>query len=165
MGALSILRSMNDLIVPAPLWRRLAAAFYDAFLLIALWAIVALIDAVIRDLAGLPYDSRPLRAWLFLTGLGFFGWFWTHGGQTLGMRAWRLQLRREDGAPLKRLQASLRYALAWPSWLLFGSGVLWCLLDRRRQAAHDRLAGTEVVLLPKTTLAADPASASPRAAP
>ncbi len=139
---------MTQLIVPAPLWRRLAAAFYDAFLLAALWIMVALMDAVIRTLIGLPYDARLLRGCLFLSGLFFFGWFWTHGGQTLGMRAWRLHLRREDGSPLRWPQASFRYALAWLSWLPLGAGVVWCLVDRRRQAAHDRIAGTEVVVLP-----------------
>jgi len=42
----------------------------------------------------------------------------------------------------------LRYALAWPSVLLFGAGLLWALIDRDRQFLHDRLAGTCVVLLP-----------------
>jgi uncharacterized RDD family membrane protein YckC len=140
---------MTDLIVPAPLWRRFAAALYDSFLLAAVWIIAAFVDAVIRNLLVLPYDAHVVRGYLFLTGLLFFGWFWTHGGQTLGMRAWRLQLRREDGAPLSWPQASWRYALAWLAWLPLGAGVLWCLLDRRRQAAHDRVAGTEVILLPR----------------
>lgn len=156
---------MTDLMIPAPLWRRLAAALYDALLLAAIWLVAALLDAVLRGLADLPYDARLLRGTLFLTGFLFFGWFWTHGGQTLGMRAWRLQLRREDGDPLRWPQAGLRYALAWLAWLPLGAGLLWCLLDRRHQAAHDRLAGTEVMLLPKAISAADHASASPRAAP
>lgn len=127
--------------------------------------IAALLDGLIRAPIGLPYHAGLLRGWLFLTGLLFFGWFWTHGGQTLGMRAWRVQLRREDGAALRWPQAAFRYALAWLAWLPLGAGVLWCLLDHRRQAAHDRLAGTEVMLLPKAISAADHASASPRAAP
>ena len=147
---------MTDLMVPAPLWRRLAAALYDAFLLVAVWIIVTLVDAVIRDQTGWPYDARLLRAWLFLAGLLFFGWFWTHGGQTLGMRAWRLHLRREDGGRLHWPQAAWRYALAWLAWLPLGMGVLWCLLDGRRQAAHDRIAGTQVMVFPKPISARDP---------
>lgn len=125
--------------------------------------IAALVDSGVRGLLGLPYHAGMLRGWLLLVGLLFFGWFWTHGGQTLGMRAWRLQLRREDAGPLNWPRAVLRYALAWPSWLLLGVGVLWSLIDSRKQAAHDRLAGTEVVLLPKPTPSS--ASASPPAAP
>lgn len=146
---------MSDLTLPAPLWRRLAAALYDALLLAAIWIVAALLDALIRNWADLPYDVRLMRGYLFLTGFFFFGWFWTHGGQTLGLRAWRLQLRRTDGQALRWPQSAWRYALAWLSWLPLGAGVLWCLLDRHRQTAHDRLAGTEVVLLPRATAAAD----------
>ena len=32
---------------------------------------------------------------------GVFCGFWTHGGQTLGLRAWHLRVVREDGAPLR----------------------------------------------------------------
>ena len=39
-----------------------------------------------------------------------FGWSWTHGGQTLGMRAWRLRLERSDGTPLDWPAALKHYA-------------------------------------------------------
>jgi uncharacterized RDD family membrane protein YckC len=139
----------SGLIVPAPLWRRLAAAAYDALLLAAVWMVTAVLELVVRAALGLPYDAHVLRALLLLTSLGFFGWFWTHGGQTLGMRAWRLQVRRTDGRPLAWPTALARYAFAWLAWLPLGAGVLWCAIDPRRRAWHDALSATEVVLLPK----------------
>src|SRR6266704_3164467 len=42
--------------------------------------------------------------------------------------------------------AALRYALAWPSLLVFGVGFLWAFVDRDRQFLHDRLAGTRIVM-------------------
>lgn len=137
------------LVVPAPLWRRLAAAAYDALLLAALWMVLAVLDLVVRATLGLPHEPHVLRALLLLSGLGFFGWFWTHGGQTLGMRAWRLQVRRSDGAPLAWPTAVARYAFAWLAWLPLAAGVLWCAIDPRRRAWHDALSATEVVLLPR----------------
>jgi uncharacterized RDD family membrane protein YckC len=139
--------------VPAPLWRRLAAALYDGLLLLALWMVLALFDALVRDALTLPYDARALRAFLFLAGLVFFGWFWTHGGQTLGMRAWRLQLRRSDGSAVHWPAAALRYAAAWLAWAPLGLGLAWCAVDPQRRAWHDRLSGTEVVVLPKPAAA------------
>jgi uncharacterized RDD family membrane protein YckC len=135
---------------PAPLWRRLAAAVYDVLLLLGLWLSATFIAWLIAHLFGkgtLP--PAFMRAYLFVITFGFFGWFWTHGGQTLGMRAWRLQLRRADGGPLHWANAMLRFAVAIPSWLLI-AGVLWCLVDGQRRSWHDLLAGTEVVVLPKT---------------
>lgn len=136
-------------IIPAPLWRRLLAAIYDGLLLLALWMVAALVDVIVRDALYLPRSNLSFQIFLFLLGLVFFGWFWTHGGQTLGMRAWRLQVRREDGATLRWPIAATRYAGAFLSWGCAGLGVLWCLLDGKRRAWHDILAGTEVVVLPK----------------
>lgn len=144
---------MNDPVLPAPLWRRLGAALYDGLLLLALWMVVALTDALVRDALSLPYDARAFRALLLLAGLVFFGWFWTHGGQTLGMRAWRLQLRHVDGGPVRWPVAALRYAAAWLAWAPLGAGVAWCLVDRRHRAWHDSLSQTELVLLPRPATA------------
>jgi uncharacterized RDD family membrane protein YckC len=142
--------SSEGLLIPAPLWRRLAAATYDGLLLAAVWMVAAFVDVLVRDLLGLGYDARVFRAWLFLVGLVFFGWFWTHGGQTLGMRAWRLQVRRSNGTPLHWPAASARYAFAWLAWLPLGLGVLWCVIDARGRAWHDTWSGTETVLLPRS---------------
>ena len=140
---------MPELILPAPLWRRLAAAAYDLLLLAAIFMVVARADVWTRSRLGLPGSVGALRALLLTAGFLFFGWFWTHGGQTLGMRAWRLQLRRVDGGPLTWPTALARYAFAWLAWLPLGLGVLWSALDPRRRAWHDALSGTELVLLPK----------------
>ena len=140
---------MSEIIVPAPLWRRLAAAAYDLLLLAAVWMAVGTIDTVVRTTAGLPRSVAVLQAALLLSALLFFGWFWTHGGQTVGMRAWRLQLRRTDGQPLNWVNAIARYGFAWLAWLPLGAGVLWSAVDRERRAWHDRWSGTQVVLLPK----------------
>lgn len=136
-------------ILPAPLWRRLAAALYDAILLAAIWMTAALGDAVVRALLGLAYNAHVLRAVLLLLAVLYFGWSWTHGGQTLGLRAWRLQLRRDDGGPLTWATALARYGFAWIAWLPLGAGVLWSAVDARRRAWHDAWSGTELVLLPR----------------
>ncbi|MES0872477.1 RDD family protein [Sinimarinibacterium thermocellulolyticum] len=161
---------------PAPIWRRCAAAFYDGLLLLGLWMVALVVDTIVRDLVGLDRNWAALRAYLFLVGLGFFGWSWTHGGQTLGMRSWRLRVQRSDGAPLRWLDAALRYAVMLLCWgvaltpallqvpqlasrphaatiraaalIALAMGLLWTLLDARRRAPQDRLSGTELVWLP-----------------
>ena len=141
---------MSALVVPAPLWRRLASAVYDALVLAGLLMAAVMADLFLRGVAGLPYNVHVLRAVLLLVALLFFGLSWTRGGQTLGMRAWRLQVRRTDGHPLTWPTALARFAFAWLAWLPLGLGVLWCAIDPRRRAWHDTLSGTEVVLLPKS---------------
>jgi uncharacterized RDD family membrane protein YckC len=169
-----------DLITPAPILRRLASALYDGLLLIALFLVGLLISVVTRDALGLQISPRNwnhyCRALGFVIGLIFCGWFWTHGGQTVGMVAWRLQVRREDGAPLRWPIAAIRYSAMLLSWtaavlplflllprspaidslrgpasaaaVLLALGWLAMRLDGRRRAPHDRVSGCEVVLLP-----------------
>ncbi|HEX9179015.1 MAG TPA: RDD family protein, partial [Burkholderiales bacterium] len=90
--------------------------------------------------------ARPLFQAYLLAVIGiYFTWFWTHGGQTVAMRAWRLRVMRRDGSPLSWRDAWLRLLLAAPSLGLGGLGVLWALVDRDGQFLHDRLASTMVV--------------------
>jgi uncharacterized RDD family membrane protein YckC len=42
-------------------------------------------------------------------------------------------------------RASLRAVLALPSIGLGGLGLLWCLIDKEGQSAHDRLSGTQLL--------------------
>jgi uncharacterized RDD family membrane protein YckC len=134
--------------------RRLAAMFYDGLLLVALWFVAtALLLAVSGGHMADP--DRPLwllytlRVSLLLVKFIFFAGFWTNGGQTLGMRAWRLKLISASGDPVTWKQALWRFAAAIPSVGAFGLGLFWLLLDKERCAIHDRLSGTRLVLLAK----------------
>lgn len=104
--------------LPASPWRRLAAACYDGLLLLALWMVTLLASLFVHQLLGLERNDHINSLCLFLTGLIFFGWSWTHGGQTLGMRSWRLQLLRENGLPVRWPVALVRYTLMLASWLI-----------------------------------------------
>jgi uncharacterized RDD family membrane protein YckC len=88
-----------------------------------------------------------LQIFLFAAPAFFFAWFWTHGGQTLGMRAWRLKLLDRSGAVVTWRQSLVRYAGAWLSLLAFGLGYLWVWIDRDGLAWHDRLSNTRIVML------------------
>ena len=76
---------------------------------------------------------------------GFFGWFWTHGGQTLGMRAWKIRVVTYSGQPLDWQQAFFRYMAAIISWLFLGAGFFAALLDAERLTWHDRFSRTRLI--------------------
>lgn len=139
---------------PPSLLRRLAAILYDTLLLIALWLAV---NALLFALTGGKLAAPERPDWLLsvqrLALLGvpvwFFVWFWMHGGQTLGMRAWRLRLEEVNGGPVRLNQAAMRCLAALISFAALGLGYLWVLADPEKRSWHDRFSGTRLVLVPK----------------
>jgi uncharacterized RDD family membrane protein YckC len=106
----------------------MAAGFYDGLLLLALWLSSLLASAFMTTLSGLPRNDRTNSVLLLVVGAVYFCWSWTHGGQTLGMRAWRLKLRRLDGAPVRWQVALVRYVLMLASWLIAAAVLVLPLL-------------------------------------
>ena len=152
---------MIDYAPPAGLLKRLMALLYDGFLVLALWFVTAGIFVLVYPQLGLPMESingvdRAAPAYLqgllfpllMLETWAFYAWFWMRGGQTLGMRAWRLQVRDYRGGPVKLWQTLARFLAACLSWGLFGAGYLVALIAPH-QTLHDRLSGTATVQLPK----------------
>lgn len=125
--------------------RRLGAIVYDAVLLFAvLFAATALLLAAHGGHAIAPGNLAYLAyllAWTFV----YFGWFWTRGGQTLGMRAWGLRVECEGGGALSWRHAARRFAAAGLSWACAGAGFAWMLVDDSAKCWHDRLSDTALV--------------------
>ncbi len=129
----------------AGLGRRLAAIGYDSLLLVA---VLFVGTAVLLPFSGgeaIRAGDVWYTAYLVALSFGYFGWFWTHGGQTLGMRSWRLRLVGAglDGANWR--QALVRFVSACFSWLAFGAGFVWLLVDPDRLTWHDRVSRTRIV--------------------
>lgn len=146
----------------ATLTRRFAAMFYDFLLCVALLMVVGLIyqQGILRlvysseELMTLSQsgglDNDPILGSLMLLSLfAFFGKFWTHNGQTLGMQVWRVRVQNRDGSAIDLWQALLRFFIAMGSWLFCGLGYLWMLWDKDKLTWHDRYSESVVVQLPK----------------
>lgn len=136
----------------APLWRRLAAIAYDSIILSGLFIFDAL---AAQMLVGTAIQHGLARAAfqtvLLLTAFIYFAYFWTHGGQTTGMKAWRIQIRHADaGRFISISQALLRFMVAMPAVMLGGIGFWWMLLDRQRMTWHDRYSESQLFMVPAT---------------
>jgi uncharacterized RDD family membrane protein YckC len=122
----------------------LAALVYDAFLVAALTFAFTFTVVVLRGREiepGTPWFAPALLG----IALAFYGWFWTRGGQTLGMQAWRIRVTAADGGPVRWPQAVMRFFAAWLSALPAGLGYWWVLVDAQKRAWHDRLSDTRTV--------------------
>ena len=141
----------------APIWRKLSAMIYD-------WLVLAAVSMAYGAMA-LTIKVRMLgytlaegeKANLGLSGfigwlvimVAFYSFFWHRGGQTLGMRAWRLQLVTDDYRYPSWAACIVRAAVASVSFFALGAGYWWQWQDREQKTWHDRASGTQVLLLPK----------------
>jgi len=120
---------------------RLAIVFYDLLLLIAL---LFLATALLLPFnAGEAFTREQLfyPIYLLMVSFLFYGWFWTHGGQTLGLRAWKAKVLTVNQQPISWTQALVRFITAFASC---GLGLLWILVDKQRRSSHDHLSKTAV---------------------
>lgn len=137
---------------------RLLALLYDLFPALALWMLVGTLFTVGYTVAGhaareniAPFSPLQWLLWLCCWGVtGVYATLsWRRGGQTLGMRPWRLQVVAMDGSAPTAGQLWLRYTVGTVSVLLGGLGLWWALADRQRLAWHDRASGTRLRRRPR----------------
>ena len=130
---------------PAALWRRLAAGFYDLFPLLAIWFGIGFAAVGVRGLHAVPPTTWWFDTLLLIAAFLYFALSWRRGGQTLGMRAWKIRVLTGDGRPMTWPTATLRFAVALLSVGVALIGVLWMLVDPQRRMWHDMASRTRMV--------------------
>jgi uncharacterized RDD family membrane protein YckC len=143
----------------APLWRRIAAMLYDSFLVFAIWIVVGFVVLYALGVNSAQNSSGELAqlttlqnnilfAAMLLSAFLFFGFFWTHSGQTLGMQAWRIKVQNADGSAISWRQSLLRCCTAPFALLALGLGYLCMLVDPQQRTLPDRVSNSQVVRVP-----------------
>ena len=132
------------------LFKRLLVIVYDGLLLIGVLFAASLVFLLLPD----NFEATGVgvflkRAYLITVSFIFYGWFWTHGGQTLGMRSWGLYLVRPNGKFIGWPTAAIRFCTAPLSWLPVGMGFAWILIDKQQRAWHDIFSNTRIAHVPK----------------
>ncbi|MBU0656477.1 MAG: RDD family protein [Gammaproteobacteria bacterium] len=135
----------------ATLLRRLGAIIYDTVLAgFSIIIVAGILSVAFTALTGIKPPEALMVLLYAVMAWGFFIWFWTHGGQTLGMRAWKVRVVTEDGQPVSRQQATLRFFWAILSWAALGVGYLISLIDPQRLTWHDRFSRTRLIRVHST---------------
>lgn len=148
---------------PARLWRRFAAMSYDAVALIGILFCAALLPMAIHR-GAIAAGTAWHQLYLLAVAYAYFAVCWRRGGQTLGMRPWKVRVVSADGAPqLSWRQTLVRFLVAllplvaftaagqWslPAGIVAGAfaclGYLWPWWDPARCAWHDRASRTRLV--------------------
>ena len=142
-------QTQETTVTPASPLVRLAAFLYDALLLIALWFVLGGIAVAVNGGEGLSPNNPFMPSMMLIIWVWFNTHFWRRGGQTLGMRAWRLRLLTTNGKNLTLMPCLLRLVAAVPSLALFGLGYFWIWIGKDKLAWHDIYSETRVIREPK----------------
>ncbi len=167
---------------PASLGLYLGSLLYDTMLVSAVLFAASLIYMIPialnldidssqkTNLSTTAFQSPIYKSWIFMVWFGFFAWFWTRAGQTLGLRVWKLRIETYDGQLMSLWQALFRFFSSLSPWflalflyhlsgkiesfndayrywvLLIGfSSIAWSIFDKEGLSLHDRFSETRIV--------------------
>lgn len=146
----------------------MACFIYEGVLLFGVVMIAGYLFSSLTQQRNAMVGRHALQAFLFVVLAIYFVWFWSHGGQTVAMRAWHVRVVDAAGAPLTQLRALARYAFSW-LWFLPALLLLWAwgvrdtgtvfgvmaagilayaalaLLHPKRQFWHDAVCRTQLI--------------------
>ena len=144
----------------APFFRRLASWIYDFLTAVAIAMLAVVVGYIFtgsiqalglisiegyEDMAAYLADGWVFQIYILICLTAFFCYFWVKGGQTIGMRAWRIRVLNKENQTISIVQAIVRFYAS-----LAGLGNLLVLVDfKNRQSLQDYIAKTKTVVLTK----------------
>ena len=139
----------------ARLPRILGAIIYDTLIVFAIIFVAAQWFPLLPEQYQTHIAIKLLKQ-IYVLGIAFlyFGYSWRRGGQTIGMKSWRIQVQNsgkdiEENTQPGWKQCLIRYLVAIISWLPAGLGFIWTLFDAKHRSWHDIASSTRLVVLPK----------------
>jgi uncharacterized RDD family membrane protein YckC len=154
----------TQVVYPAGFVSRAAAFIFDLIIIAMITALTlvavnllvdffraTLFDALVKDTRLENVYTLIWRildfALSYLLVLGYFAICWSLVGFTPGMYLMGLRVVRKNGELPSFFRSLARVFLFTLSALVFFLGFLWVMVDKRRQAWHDKIVGTYVVYM------------------
>ena len=130
-------------------FKQIACMLYDTLLLLSVLLAASAIAVTFNSGRAFEQGNPFFISYLLMVSFLFYGWFWTHGGQTLGMQSWKIKLISRHGSSISWQQAGLRFATALVSWIPLGLGFWWQYFGHNNESWPDTLSGTVLHQLKK----------------
>lgn len=125
-------------------FRRLLAAIIDHF-------IIGILASALGFMGHFRiYDEDSLTAYPII-GIGVFTLLYcvfmesSAWQATVGKKLLNMKVTDENFARISPVKALVRYAASWLSGAILCLGYLWVIFDSKKQAWHDKIAGTYVI--------------------
>ncbi|WP_395374355.1 RDD family protein [Marinicella sp. W31] len=134
-------------------WRQLAAFIYDIFPVLGILLVTSLIIILVRKGAEIEPNTLWFQLLLLTEIFMYYIYSWKNGGQTLGMRAWKIKIEpnHENNSWLQLIARFLAGAL---STVCLGLGIWWQYIDSKNRswmdlASQSRIVSTHVTRSPQ----------------
>ena len=125
-------------------WRQIAAFIYDIFPVLGILLVTSLIIILVRKGAEIQPNTLWFQLLLFAEIFLYYTYSWKNGGQTLGMRAWKIKLQPKHPNH-SWLLLSARFFVGLLSTVCLGLGVWWQYVDSKNRSWMDLASASEVI--------------------
>lgn len=130
---------------PTPIWKHFAAFFYDLFPVLGILLLTNLMFLFFRNGVEIPAHTLWFQLIIFFEIFFYYAYSWKAGGQTLGMRAWKIKIQQLDKKQINYYSASIRFFVGLLSTALAGIGLFWKLVDRDKKSWMDKASQSETI--------------------
>jgi len=120
--------------------KRIAASIYDLFLLLGVWFAVGSLAVWING--GIIETKWIGPLLVFISTWIFYGYFWTHGGKTLGMAVWKFEIYSIDENKINFQKVSIRFFSNIITVLLGGIPLVFMYFSKNNLSLSDYLSKT-----------------------
>jgi len=128
-----------------PVWKHFAAFLYDIFPVAGIFIMTSLVVLVVRQGVEVERFSPWFTVLLLSELVLYYVYSWKVGGQTLGMRAWKIKIipNNSNQNQLTWNQALLRFLIGLLSTVLIGLGVFWKIFSASKKSWMDLISLSE----------------------
>lgn len=129
-----------------PTWKHFAAFIYDVFPILAIFLLTSLLVTLIRKGDIVEPHTFWFSFLIFFELAIYYIYSWKVGGQTLGMRAWKMKIipNQPNKATLTWTEAVLRFIAGILSFLLLGLGLFWKPFTKNKSSWMDTISHSQV---------------------
>jgi uncharacterized RDD family membrane protein YckC len=121
------------------------AMLYDGIVMLGLLILATAIALPFGDVNKVALHDLWFTLWLLAVCFAYLGSCWRYGGMTVGMRAWKIVLIRDNGQTISWPRCLGRFLVGLLSLSILGLGVFWALVDRKKRGWHDLAAHTLLI--------------------
>lgn len=125
------------------LWKHVAALIYDIFPILGILLITSLLLVLLRAGKEVEPQTFWFQSIICFEVYFYFSYSWKKGGQTIGMRAWKIGI--DNYQSLTWMHVTLRFISGVLSFCLLGAGLWYRYLNPNKLTWMDLACGQAVI--------------------